>query len=143
MTGNLDMGNNQPIINAGSITSVGTITGTTVNTNDLAVNGLVVTNLIMGSNNINTTGQVNTTNLAVNGQVVTNLDMGSNNIVSSQQLLHGSNFTSLPTGIKDVYCPAGYAVVGLKYEGATWSSNMDSHAGPEITGVHCARVGFQ
>ena len=40
---------------------------------------------------------------------------------------------------KTLVCPDGYVFGALEYEGATWSSNNDGHAGPEIPSWECRR----
>jgi hypothetical protein len=83
MLGNLNMlgnGLRNDINNAGQ-----------VNTNNLAVNGQVVTDLNMGTRTIDNAGRVNTNNLAVNGQVVTDLNMG-NRTIDNANLVNTNNF---------------------------------------------------
>ena len=46
----------------------------------------------------------------------------------------------LPKNTRDIWCPYGYFVISLHYEGATWTNRIDNHIGPEIHSVHCCKI---
>lgn len=47
---------------------------------------------------------------------------------------------SLPQGSHTLTCPSQKVMIGMAYEGATWSNAKDNHAAPEIYAAQCCSL---
>jgi hypothetical protein len=113
------------------------VNGTTVN--GTTVNGTTVNGTTVNGTTVNGTTVNGTT---VNGTTVNASTLTATTIVSPQRLLHGAAQRGMTKPSRNLDCADGEVIVGLRYEGSTWSNDPDNHAGPEIPNVICARVGF-
>ena len=129
------VGNN---INGANEVNATTVNGSTVNgstVNGSTVNGSTVNGWTINGSTANVT--------TVNGSTVNTSTLTATTIVSPQKLLHGWEQRGIQTGKFNLDCDPGEVVIGLRYEGTTWTNNLDSHSGPEIPNVICSRVAFQ
>ncbi len=47
---------------------------------------------------------------------------------------------SLPHGSRTLTCPSQKVMIGMAYEGATWTDARDNHAAPEIYAAQCCSL---
>jgi hypothetical protein len=62
------------------------------------------------------------------------------NIKATGNIRDNCETVTLTSPNKFLQCPAGKYVTGLYFEGSTWTSATDTHAGPEIYAVECCEL---